>query len=71
MASFVWTYTADDAVCLQLLQMLGYSTAVDTEACSHLGRSDFGIPENHVQDGIASFLSTFSVYFHHFLSTFF
>ena len=37
MASFVRTYTADDAVRLQLLKMLGYSAAVDAETFGHLG----------------------------------
>ena len=69
MASFVRTDTTDDAVLLHLLQMLGYSTAVDAQAFGHQDRSDFGITENHVQDGIACFLSTFPVHFCGFLST--
>ena len=63
MTAFVRTDTLNDTVLLHFLQMFGYSTTVDAEAFGHLGRSNFSILDNHIQNDIASFLSTFSVHF--------
>lgn len=62
MPTLVRPYATDDSFRLHTLEVLGESTAVDADRFRHPDGSDLRIVMNERNNGLAGFLSTFSVH---------
>lgn len=71
MSTFGRSDVSDEAICLQPFEVFRYGTAINSKGCCHSGCGNVRIIEDERDNLITRFLSTFSVHFFRFLSTFF